>query len=548
MKRRTRAAIVSTLLVIATTAAAARAVTPEDLIRAGRAAVDRLAKTGATWTSVVAGSTGRGGSSIVAQWYVTPAASRLSLSAVVGARVQPITSIVVRDGAWYVTDGGRRVECQPFAYPFDAAAVMAFYWTTPVQPIATLDPGGHVESVDGDRVVYRAPLDPAAAAQVAAAVDGYDAALRAHPELAAHIDPATVANFDRLRDIRLHGSTLTVDARNGVVIRRDLPNQRTVTVSDFAWIDRPDPAAVDVSGTTWEDRTAGPMAVADLNDLALMNVDGAWRPGQRANDTDARVVNVRTGDNWRVPFRGLDAMAGAFLPDRRSVVVAGLANGAGGLRLYAVDLRTGDNRPLGGPALAVGNTVFPSVSPDGTTVAALHAQGMTIPMRQQVYLIDLATGESEPVGPEADYNGVSWLPDGTGLVLLRTADAAPGTDFPPKVLVRMTRDGRVTELRPGGAFVVLPREKRILFQDDRPGAGKNGPWTTCDLSGGDPKLLGDGLAGYGFPAVSPDGGRLLMIRLYRATQPHTGPVIFDLPGLTQHDVPVGPGLWTLPAW
>ena len=540
------ARLTALLAVLLAAAPVARGVTPDDLISAGRAAVTRLSRSGASWTAVV--DTAGGGPSVVARWYMTPAASRLTLSAVAGGRVEPVATITVRDGCWYVAEGDRRVRCQPFAYPFAAAAVMTFYWTTPVQPIADLDPRGHVESVDGDRVEYRAPLAPAAAAQVDAAVGGYDAALRAHPELAAHVDAATRENFDHLRDMRDRGNLYTVDARNGIALRRDLGNRRTVLFNDFAWVDAPDPAAVDVSGDRWEDRTAGPAAVADAGDLALMNVDGSWREGRPAGDTDARVVDVRTGDSWRVPFRGLTAMAGSFLPGRRSVVVAGLGNGSGGLRPYSVDLRTGENRPLGGAAVAVGYTLFPAVSPDGRTVAALHADRMSAPLRARVLLIDVATGDATPVGPAADYNGLEWLPDGTGLVLLRTADAPTTVNFPAKTLVRMTRDGRVTDLRPGGLFTVLRRDNRILFQDDPPGTGRNGPWTTCDLSGSDPQVLGDGLAGYAFPAVSPDGHQLLLCRAYKPGRVTPRPFVFDLPGLTPHEVPVGNGLWTLPAW
>lgn len=71
-------------------------------------------------------------------------------------------------------------------------------------------------------------------------------------------------------------------------------------------------------------------------------------------------------------------------------------------------------------------------------------------------------------------------------------------------------------------------------------------WHTCNLEGGDVKILGNGLRDYGFPTASPDGTRLLMMRFGTARGPR--PTIIKIgDSRGKEAVRIG-GLWAWPVW
>ena len=99
---------------------------------------------------------------------------------------------------------------------------------------------------------------------------------------------------------------------------------------------------------------------------------GIWRPGMKASDTDGRLLDLRTGRYRRIPFQEGTSLPGCFLKGRTEVAISGVDPFAGVFGLYEVDLKTGENRRLGGERLASGFTLMPALSPDGKTLAVLH--------------------------------------------------------------------------------------------------------------------------------------------------------------------------------
>jgi Tol biopolymer transport system component len=135
---------------------------------------------------------------------------------------------------------------------------------------------------------------------------------------------------------------------------------------------------------------------------------------------------------------------------------------------------------------------------------------------------------------------LSWLPDGKGLVIVdrKTIDVSkPALE----TICRMDLDGRLTTLCEGSSPQVLGDWKRILFQEPT-----SRMWKTGDLDGADVKLYADGMKGCAFPAPSPDGKRLLMMRFRSGSAPE--PLIFPLGQSDGKSATIAAGLWKSPAW
>ena len=342
-----------------------------------------------------------------------------------------------------------------------------------------------------------------------------------------------------MKDLLDHGVETRVDLGSGMIVRYGSV-QRLTRVVDFRWRDRVDPADFAVEGRRWEDFTDDPTA-GDRDELVMIGHAGVWRPGMRSSETDGRLLDLKSGRYRRIPFRGGQVMPGCFLPGRTRVAVTGLdATGDGAMGLYEVDLKTGANRRLGGDLLAGGFALFPSLSPDGRTLAVLHKGAEERRLNSQVCLVDVKTGAARRLGEPNDLAFLSWRPDGRGLVLLvRVPDAEKSRLV--DTIARLDLDGTLTNLREGSMPAVLADGRRILFKDSQAGT-----WHTCNLDGQDVKPYADGLEGYGFPAPAPDGKRLMMMRF----QPGQAPVPVVLPIDAGQGKPAttAAGLWAMPAW
>jgi len=181
----------------------------------------------------------------------------------------------------------------------------------------------------------------------------------------------------------------------------------------------------------------------------------------------------------------------------------------------------------------------PCVSPDGKLIAVrrLSVPDPTLP--SQIYVVELESGNARKIGEVVGGLHLSWMPDGKHILMMREefADWDKPSDG---TICTMAPDGTVEDICPGEWPVLLGGD-RIMFT---PRTGR--VWHTCNLEGGDVKILGNGLRDYGFPTASPDGTRLLMMRFGTARGPR--PTIIKIgDSRGKEAVRIG-GLWAWPVW
>jgi Tol biopolymer transport system component len=237
-------------------------------------------------------------------------------------------------------------------------------------------------------------------------------------------------------------------------------------------------------------------------------------------------------------------MPGCFLKDRKSVVVTGVNYATTDWGLYEIDLRSGNNRMLGGGSLAHGMVVDPVLSPDGKTIAvSVIDLGLPLATHTQINLVDLASGTARAVGPRMDCSHLSWEPDGRGIILL-TRKYERGEQYSVNTVSRLALDGTVTSLFKGDDPMVL-RDGRILSREDAPDH-KTWTWKTSKADGTDQQLFADGMPGYSFPTLSPDGGQILMMKYVTGRGPV--PTIFRVGEASGRPATNLPGFWMTPEW
>jgi Tol biopolymer transport system component len=277
-----------------------------------------------------------------------------------------------------------------------------------------------------------------------------------------------------------------------------------------------------------------------MRDVAMLGHMRVWQPGQKAGDLDPLLVNVRTGEFRRVPCQWVGAPDGAFSQDRSRVWVTAMDIGSGGqgLVLREIDLRTGETRPVGGKLATAGMNLSPRLSRDGQLLLFSHFETRLDKMLASIVTAKLATNE-EQVVITGDVALASWA-EGNRIVFEKRE--YPDPSKPAKADIRITDlQGNQRKIVDGRFPVVLADGVTLLYCDNQK------QWTLCDLEGKNPRLLGDGMKEYSFPAPAPDGQRMLMIH-YGGAGSAPVPTIVKLSDGSVTPLRLGPGLWTIPTW
>ncbi len=508
---------------------------PAALARAGQASLKRFETEAASWTTT---NLAPGGVKFVVDVVATPTMRRSVLSVEVQGGRQELARITQKGGVWYVVEGRKAGKYRPYEAPLDAPTAYMYLTRSDPQFITEALPAGFgvYEGTTKGIATYRGPLADHLRKQLANSIAEFDKFTKQNPGQV--IDPEMTRSMDSARDLLARGLATAIDLESGMLTEFGAPESRT-SVTGFRWHARIDAEEFVTEGPNWDDYTDDPTA-GDRNDLVMIGHCGVWRPGMPSPEADGRLLDVKTGRFRRIAFQGAMTLPGCFARDRTRAVVTGVDIQSGVLGLYEIDLKTGVNRQLGGDLLANGYSLLPSLSPDGKTVAVLHKGASGPILEVQICLVDLATGAAKPLGAPRDTGAVSWFPDGKALLIVdrKSIDLSkPAIE----TICRLDLEGRVTKLCPGSSPVMLGDGKRILFEDRT-----SRTWNTCNLDGGDVKLYADGMKGCAFPAPSPDGKRLLMMRFRSGQAPE--PLIFLLGQSEGTPATKTAGLWKSPAW
>lgn len=467
----------------------------------------------------------------------TPLMRRIDLYLHAGLEKQRFIRIIERDGFWYITKQDGRFKYKPYEAPLLFAAFYVFIERSePRAYIDAAEPFGKFVRLQGDAAVYRADLPPETEQQIKANLNNL---LEIEKELEGQDNPKLTELKLKLQKTLRDGSEVTINTKIGIFEQYGLQGKRN-QIKQFRWLETIDEKDFDVQGQVWEDRTGSIIPEqGGPSDVILIGHAKAWRPGQQTMDTDLLMMNLTDGQLRRVPYQHGIAAGGCLTRDRSHAYISGQMLDAGGVGIFEIDLHTGEHRQLGGRELLAGITMFPTLSNDGRTLAALHMTPEHGPLYSQVYLIDIESGEAKTLGEPMDTAFLSWLPDDKGLILI--SRESENLNQPSiGTICRMNMIGQLTEIRRGNQPLLL-NDSRILFED-----AEDGRWKTCDLQGDSVKLVGNGLASFGFPTASPDGKQLIMMKFDRVSGPR--PYLIDVASGQSEAIPAGAGLWAMPEW
>jgi Tol biopolymer transport system component len=174
--------------------------------------------------------------------------------------------------------------------------------------------------------------------------------------------------------------------------------------------------------------------------LAL-SPDGKWALSRLTSPSRLIVLPVGVGQPKALTRPRLTYVgAGAWFPDSRRVVFTA-QEGSAPSRLYVQDIDAAEPRPVGPPG-----TGFPTVSPDGKTIAAVAPGGGVI-------LFSIDGGELRPPpGLEPGDIPTRWSADGASLFLTRYAGRSTEVHQLEVSTGRQERLWKVAPQDPAGAF------------------------------------------------------------------------------------------------
>jgi hypothetical protein len=509
---------------------------PATLVKLGQQTIDRLAAGSAEWDTSIE----MNGQTIRVETVWSRGAWKKTLVGVADERRIELFRIVQSGGLWAVWEQGKpfglyRPYEAPLTFP-GAYVMLALSEPLRIINVEMLSQATY-DFTARDVASYHMPLSPAmrrSMEELLAGVERY----KDDPKMAGNAQ--LQARLAGVREKLAKGIPLKVSLTTGLIEMRQIQDIEC-RFSNFRWLEAVDPQEFQVKKEGWADFSKPVMQDKAPEAFAMFGYFAAWRPGLKTNVPDAHLLNLDTGDLRRIPYGGMVSMPGCFLKDRSQVVVSGQTTTSGDLGLYKVDLKTGENTPLLGGDGGFAAFLFPTLSPDGSTLALIAMDAKAAASLQfQVWLVDLKTGKPRKLSDPADVCFLSWLPDGSGLILVdrKSVDMkkpAIGT------ICRLDLEGKKTPIRPGDNPLLLGDGKTILFQD-----AADGLWKTCDLQGGGVKLFGDGMKNYGFPSLGPDGRRILWMRFGGSDGP--APVVVDIATGAVKEVKHSPGLWSMPAW
>lgn len=504
------------------------------------------------WKTVVELGPGNRFAEIV--YAVAPQRRRMTVRLTGNGKTTQIADIVERDDRWYVVNFDQSYQCRP--YEAQLLLPVAYRLLAKADLNAVVDPDvfralNAEVTVDASEASLNWPLSAEAGSQVRQLIRGVEEAFRtedSQQDREAEVIRARAAGqLDALKDVLANGMTWRVNLEHGYLSESGLPGQRVV-VKQFDFVSEAKPEVFDIGQEPWDEHTPPGMTGAAGDDVAMICHSRIWDPKGPTPDLDVKLLNTTTGETRRVPFTGGLSSPGCFSRDRLKAYVTGTTGALDAWVIFEVDLQTGTNRALGLGEFR-GAPLAPVLSPDGTTLAVTDfvsnrgedpQDDLLTMFKSQVRLIDVSTEAVRAIGAPLDAISLNWLPNNSGLILVVRKSRDPNKPS-DETISRMDLDGNVVALRRGSSAQLVRGGTRILYEEPA-----TEQWFTCDLAGSDPVLVGDGLKEFGFPAASPSGDKVLMMRFAEPTGPR--PYVVDVVTGAASPIPVGEGLWAFPRW
>lgn len=517
-----------------------KAGTPEvdKIIAASQITLQRLTTDLASWTV-----TYRATNDLVIQVKMVSTASRKSWSGSIQRKNVNVPSFSIRqvEGVWQVSEFGRAWKSLPYEPDLATPGAYAFIANSELKCIVSREllASATFEKREQGKLHYRMALPAENREFLQRLLVELEVAMTDDPSL----KPKLAVEGEKIRTLLHHGQLVQIDEATGI-LTSFIVNNTEITVSDFKWLEAiPENTFPPVGELEWQNP---PIQAADLKNYVMVGRDSRLEVG-RTNKfgqikplLSGHLLNLKTGDLRRLPFRGTLCLPGCFLSDRTEVVVSGLDPLSDMMGLFKVNLLTGENRRITPEGLGYKVMLAEDLSPDGKQLVTISAFNGASVLDFQVSVLNLKTEELKPIGkPVRIQAPVSWLPDGDGFVLSRS-ESDTGSVETPVNLTLMDMNGVMRDIRRGRWPVVLHKSRKILYQNEFE------LWYTCDLDGKNPQLFADGLRGHGIPTVSPDERQVLFVQFPKGKLPRIR--LFELGKSNGKFVVHAGGLTTMPVW
>lgn len=498
--------------------------------------LDKMRKTGAAWSSTVD--------------FYTPVQFILDYVSIGDARKITIKAkprfgnavvlgtIHQTPQAWYVQMDGRKEKYRPYEahlggpviYSILSLSELRMYYPEMNLAIPRATPNG--------RVAFRSQLPVESMSALQEMILQAKKIIEANPRK----DNAELSRkMSMMQDMIDHGTLVELDPANGVVTRQLNPKMELLCES-FRFLGPEEAGLVSINPAGFADKTG--RIAESMENVAMMGYLPGWKVGDQSGDAETVFLDLLTGQFRRVPSQSFDTGPGCFSKDRKIAWVTTLEMGNLGMSITEIDLKTGANQPLGTKLSGTGLNVFPAISSDGSRLAFLHKEIGQNVLDSGVVVVDLNTREEKLIGGQADRGPVHWAQKDQLVFELRDPVDLTKPGEGGKILARriavMDLSGQTRVLIVGSSPVVVGGGDVILFED------VDDKWKTCDLEGNKIKHVGDGLTGFYFPSASPDGKRVLFMRLDKQKGPQ--PWVVELESGKATPVKVAPGLWMMPSW
>lgn len=450
----------------------------------------------------------------------------------------PLFDIIERNDLWHVREGDKAIKCRP--YEATLSFPSAYLFLDAAAPVFVAEPSmlkdAKYDGVFDQAVRYRIEVPPDYRQLLEKTLLDSRRIGAEKPDFWTNEQRANVAWIEAAL---AKGVPIEID-RETALIRTRVEQNLRLEITRFEWLPKVPANALKLPEIDWKDASQ-PLADDDWSEVVVVAHDSWSGKTSRKASPDSHFFNLKTGEMRRVPFTGKASIPLGFLADRTEALFFGYSVSEGP-EVVLIDATAGECSSLEIEGLAGAVPINGAISHDKKQLALVTMSGKGRLLDLQIYLVDLDSMAAKPLGIPSRIGGpIGWLPDGTGLVLKRIGEPSGDGQIEKRILCRMAMDGTLTDLREGGTPTVLPKSKRILFEDTA-----SREWFTCDFDGLNSRKFGHGMSGFGAPAVSPDEKEILWVKYQSDSPPRVHRFKFE--AAEGKPISDAPGFFALPFW